>query len=139
MGDFGMEDDGLGGLDLDALGDELAGAVDSSSILDWLNRLRIGDGDSKAVDTPPAAKMDLETIAKRILEDGCRVVTMSGAGLSTSAGIPDFRTPGTGLYDNLQELGLPTPQSVFSLDFYMDNPRPFCRLAKDIWPGNYNP
>ena len=35
------------------------------------------------------------------------VVVMCGAGISVSAGIPDFRTPGTGLYDNLQKYSLP--------------------------------
>lgn len=44
---------------------------------------------------------------------------MTGAGVSTSAGIPDFCSPGTGLYDNLAKFNLPTPQSIFDLDFFL--------------------
>ena len=43
---------------------------------------------------------------------------MSGAGISTAAGIPDFRSPGTGLYDNLQKYDLPHPQAVFEINFF---------------------
>ena len=36
----------------------------------------------------------------------------------SAAGIPDFRSPGTGLYDNLQEYNLPSPQAIFELEFF---------------------
>ena len=41
---------------------------------------------------------------------------MSGAGISVAAGIPDFRSEGTGLYHNLQKYGLPRPTAVFELE-----------------------
>jgi len=63
------------------------------------------------------------------------VVVLSGAGVSVSAGIPDFRTPGTGLYDNLQKYNLPEPEDVFDLEFYRANPSPFVSLVQELWPG----
>ena len=48
---------------------------------------------------------------------------MLGAGASVSAGIPDFRSPGTGLYSQLESYGLPFPEAVFDLTFFADNPR----------------
>lgn len=43
---------------------------------------------------------------------------MSGAGISTAAGIPDFRSPGTGLYDALGKYNLPYPEAVFDISFF---------------------
>ena len=49
---------------------------------------------------------------------GSNIVVMTGAGISTAAGIPDFRSPGTGLYDNLEKYDLPHPQAVFEIKFF---------------------
>ena len=49
---------------------------------------------------------------------GTKIIVMTGAGISTAAGIPDFRSPGTGLYDNLQKYNLPHPQAVFEINFF---------------------
>lgn len=69
------------------------------------------------------------------IRDASNILVLSGAGVSCSAGIPDFRTPGTGLYDNLQKYSLPYPEAVFDLGFYQKDPKPFCSLAQEIWPG----
>ena len=64
---------------------------------------------------------------------------MAGAGISVSAGIPDFRTPGTGLYDNLQKYDLPHPQAIFSIDYFRERPGAFYALCRELWPGTYAP
>eukprot|EP01091_Cochliopodium_minus_P007262 TRINITY_DN17168_c0_g1_i1.p1 TRINITY_DN17168_c0_g1~~TRINITY_DN17168_c0_g1_i1.p1 ORF type:complete len:321 (-),score=94.72 TRINITY_DN17168_c0_g1_i1:3-965(-) len=83
---------------------------------------------------------DIEKIAKMIKEGKAkRIIIMSGAGISVAAGIPDFRTPGTGLYDNLQKYNLPRPTAVFEIDFFKKNPKPFYQLAKELYPGLWKP
>ncbi|TPX32368.1 hypothetical protein SmJEL517_g04519 [Synchytrium microbalum] len=68
-----------------------------------------------------------------------KIIVMTGAGISTSAGIPDFRTPGTGLYSNLQKYDLPFPEAIFYIQYFLDKPEPFYMLAKEMWPGNFKP
>jgi len=83
---------------------------------------------------------DLDGIAAYIKEKNVKnVIFMCGAGISVSAGIPDFRSPETGLFSRLKEMGLSTPEDVFSIDFFRNDPKPFYRLAKELMPGKFRP
>ncbi|CAJ2504401.1 Uu.00g117950.m01.CDS01 [Anthostomella pinea] len=93
-------------------------------------------------DTPPQtlSERSIRAVAE-LIKDGRakRIVVMTGAGISTAAGIPDFRSPKTGLYNNLARLNLPHPEAVFDIDFFKKNPAPFYVLAKELYPGNFHP
>ncbi|CCM03508.1 uncharacterized protein FIBRA_05642 [Fibroporia radiculosa] len=83
---------------------------------------------------------DLSSVAKYMKSSECRnVFVMLGAGVSTSAGIPDFRSPETGLYANLARLNLPYPEAVFEINFFRENPKPFYTLARELLPGRFRP
>ncbi|XP_076971319.1 NAD-dependent protein deacetylase sirtuin-3, mitochondrial isoform X4 [Tamandua tetradactyla] len=85
-------------------------------------------------------KFSLQDIAELIRTRTChRVVVMAGAGISTPSGIPDFRSPGSGLYSNLQQYDLPYPEAIFELTFFFHNPKPFFALTKELYPGRYRP
>ncbi|XP_013358370.1 PREDICTED: NAD-dependent protein deacetylase sirtuin-3, mitochondrial isoform X3 [Chinchilla lanigera] len=85
-------------------------------------------------------KFSLQDVAELIRTRACqRVVVMVGAGISTPSGIPDFRSPGSGLYSNLLQYDIPYPEAIFELEYFFHNPKPFFTLAKQLYPGNYQP
>ena len=73
--------------------------------------------------------LDLDGVADHISSNGCRkIVIMAGAGISVSAGIPDFRSLSAGIYNTKatnKYSELPTPQHMFDLDFFLENHGPF--------------
>ena len=64
-----------------------------------------------------------------------KVLVLTGAGISTPSGIPDFRTPGTGIYDNLEKFKVPYPEAIFEKEYFRRNTRPFFKIAKDLLPN----
>jgi NAD-dependent deacetylase len=54
-----------------------------------------------------------------LVRDADRVVALTGAGISVPSGIPDFRSPGTGLWENVN------PMEVAHIDVFRRDPERF--------------
>lgn len=72
--------------------------------------------------------------AVTLLQESRNIVVITGAGISTSLGIPDFRSKNTGFYSQLLERGFESPEDVFDIQNFDDDPTHFYQLAKEILP-----
>lgn len=62
-----------------------------------------------------------------ILSSGAAGAVLTGAGISTESGIPDYRSPEEGLWEKMD-------QSVVSLDGFKDNPAAYYSYALELHP-----
>ncbi|XP_032632164.1 NAD-dependent protein deacetylase sirtuin-2 [Chelonoidis abingdonii] len=125
----------------DSDSDSENGGTSGESEMDFLRNLlsrTLGLGSEK-----PEKVLDeltLDGVSRFMQSEKCRnVVCLVGAGISTSAGIPDFRSPGTGLYANLQSYNLPYPEAIFEINYFKQHPEPFFALARELYPGQFKP
>lgn len=82
----------------------------------------------------------IDAVVKYIQSEKCRnIIFMVGAGISTAAGIPDFRSPSSGLYSKLGRFNLPSPEAIFDIGYFHRNPAPFFELAKELMPQKLKP
>jgi NAD-dependent deacetylase len=72
-----------------------------------------------------AVLLQARLVAQRI-RDAERVVALTGAGISTAAGIPDFRGP-RGIY-----LTRAYPEDVFDIDVFAADPSTFYAFAREL-------
>eukprot|EP00211_Chloroparvula_japonica_P014427 CAMPEP_0119122498 /NCGR_PEP_ID=MMETSP1310-20130426/2731_1 /TAXON_ID=464262 /ORGANISM="Genus nov. species nov., Strain RCC2339" /LENGTH=257 /DNA_ID=CAMNT_0007112157 /DNA_START=59 /DNA_END=832 /DNA_ORIENTATION=- len=141
--------------------------ADDVALQEMLMKMQLGfaTDDKTQSGARPLEEANLESLIQYIKSEKCKnVIIMSGAGISVAAGIPDFRSKGTGLYDNLGEYGeLPDPTAIFEIGYFrvgssqclhpvpcvtvlthrlsprQENPKPFFALAKKLYPGKFDP
>lgn len=78
--------------------------------------------------------------AVKLIGNSKKILVLTGAGISVSCGIPDFRSE-NGLYSIISEKypDLDDPQLMFDIHYFKHNPKPFFELAKEIFPSNFSP
>uniref|UniRef100_A0A224XMH2 protein acetyllysine N-acetyltransferase n=1 Tax=Panstrongylus lignarius TaxID=156445 RepID=A0A224XMH2_9HEMI len=76
----------------------------------------------------------------QLLQTCSKIIVLTGAGVSVSCGIPDFRSK-DGVYARLAVdfPNLPDPQAMFDINYFRQDPRPFFKFAKEIYPGQFKP
>jgi NAD-dependent histone deacetylase SIR2 len=74
-----------------------------------------------------------------LIKKSNKITVFTGAGISTSCGIPDFRGP-NGLYTLVQKkYNLPYPEAIFEINFFKKDPKPFYNQSKELFNTNIKP
>ncbi|XP_037051163.1 NAD-dependent protein deacetylase sirtuin-1-like [Bradysia coprophila] len=95
--------------------------------------------------TQPAVRTRLPDINSidhviHLLSTCKNIIVLTGAGVSVSCGIPDFRSR-SGIYSRLRSEmpEIDDPHEIFDIRFFSKDPRPFFKFAKELYPGSFTP
>ncbi|MCK4281701.1 MAG: NAD-dependent protein deacylase, partial [Candidatus Lokiarchaeota archaeon] len=77
-----------------------------------------------------AVLISIAKLAKMII-DAKQTTVLTGAGISTESGIPDFRSPG-GLWEKY------APEIYANIHSFLKNPTKFWEMAEKIAPNIFN-
>merc|ERR1712223_530114 len=133
----------MSGTDPRELLKEILGDVDAV-IPDHLDQITLWKIILNMVSEPPRRKKltNVNTLQDvvELIRNSKKIIILTGAGVSVSCGIPDFRSR-DGVYARLAVdfPDLPDPQAMFDIHYFRRDPRPFFKFAREIYPGQFNP
>ncbi|CAH0520489.1 unnamed protein product [Peronospora belbahrii] len=76
----------------------------------------------------------------KVLKNAKKIVVITGAGISVSCGIPDFRSK-NGIYAMARKMDamLPEPECLFQIDYFRDDPAPFFEVVRNAFANSPKP